>query len=405
MSNLLDLPEEILEIIIFLVFTPASYSGDGAKLVTLLPVLSVHSVFYRIGVPLLYRAISLPNSETAYLLCRTLDTAPSYAKHIRVLHAAAVFPSLPFILRYIALAETHLDVLSLALDAPSNAQLATFALKHAVELEAWSLDVGNPGLAICRAIASGLLQLKPGPREFVISRNRPPLPRDRERLQMLDAAIGETLPTWDGLRSIVIAFRLPGDSSMPAGLARAPRLERIRTPLPAVWHEALLIASGNPALKRLAVTVTHVKSRTRAGPVFVPVPGRVKDSWPSSFPAGIPGPPLTNASDATTYSSALTDATDDRRPSLANRLRAPVEIVSPFGTFHDRTERVLETEQHSLSRQQVLQDVRGGISAWLLEARKHPRLLELMLAESDTVENSNFEPDIVGYSISRVRVK
>lgn len=392
MPCLLDLPEEILEIIVFLISTPESSTGGAGRPVALLPVLSVHTVLHRIGVFLLYRTLTLADCETAYLLCRTLNAAPHYAQHVRALYAGAIYPSLPFILRKVALAQTPIDILSLVLNAPPSTQSAVYAQKHTSELSPWSQDSSTLDFAVARALASMLLQLKPGPREFVISRNGPPLPRDRGRLQWLDATIAQTLPVWESLHSIAIAYRLPGDSIIPIGLAHAPHLERIRTPLPGAWNEALLIASGNPALKRLAVTVTHIKARSRAEPVYVPVPGRVKESWSSAFPASA----ATAHSVAYPPSAATPNGPGDLRLSLADRLRAPVEVVSPLGTFHDKTERFLATEERPLSRKQVLQDGQGGISEWLIEARKHPRLLELLLAESDAAENRDLQTIITG---------
>ncbi|KZV69146.1 hypothetical protein PENSPDRAFT_686634 [Peniophora sp. CONT] len=397
MPCLLDLPEEILEIVILLVSTSGSSAGNSAEREALQPLLSLHSVLYRIGAAFCYRRISLSDCETAYLLWRTLDEAPHYAKHVRVLHADAIYPSLPFILHVIASAQSPIDNLSFALDAPPRTQLAIYAQKHLMELEPWSSGASAPDLTVARALASVLPQLKPGPREFIISHNRPPLPRDREHVKVLDAAIAETLPAWDGLRSMTIAFRFPSDSAIPGGLARTPHLERISTPLPVVWHESLLVAAENPALKRLAVTFPRLKARARAGPVFVPVPGRVEDSWSAVFPAAAAA---TNASSTSTTAPLPTTsfvAKGKSRPSLADRLRGPVEVVSPFGTFHDRTERVLESEEHPLSRKQVLHDGQGGFSAWLIEARNHPRLLELMLAESDAAEKArDLQLDVLG---------
>ena len=143
---------------------------------------------------------------------------------------------------------------------------------------------------------------------------------------------------------------------------------------------ALLLASRNPALKRLAVTVTHVKPRIRA----VLVPGRVKDRS-STLPdvvSAIDTPlPVSSRPDDTSVT------TSDKRRSSVGHLRAPVEAVSPSGTFRDRTTRVVVTEQHPLTREQVLQEGQNGTSTWLLEARRYPRLLELMLAECDAMEN------------------
>ena len=134
MARLLDLPEELLEIIVSLISVPTSCTENGSKLTALHPIFFTHSSLYRIGSVFLYHAISLKNCKAAYLLCRTLYAAPHYAGYIRELHSDAIFPSIPFILRHIAQEGAHIELLSLALDAPPSGQTAIYAEKHASEL-------------------------------------------------------------------------------------------------------------------------------------------------------------------------------------------------------------------------------------------------------------------------------
>ena len=110
--------------------------------------------------------------------------------------------------------------------------------------------------------------------------------------------------------------------TLPAALARSPRLRTLRASLPAVWNPALLRMSKNPVLERIVLTVP--RTRTRASPAH---PMHVAD--------------------------ASADIAEER--------------VSEWDTDDED------------AREEVL-GWGSGPQLWMMEAKKHARLMELIKA-------------------------
>ncbi|KAI0036078.1 hypothetical protein K488DRAFT_82514 [Vararia minispora EC-137] len=417
--SLFDLPEEVLEYALRLVLVdplslPTGSAQDSPSAQSaFLPILLVNRALNRIGTPVLYHSVHLTKAATAAILACTLVENPErYAPHVRSLSVDAIYASVPVILR--ALSPCNLAHLELMLKlSPYKVELSKLGetyIRHPAP------ESGPPGeslrLRVARDLAQAFSVLAPGPRTFVL--NRPAMTFGTKCDEIVIGGLARALPSWTALHRVEIPFRLSdprqgpdpghaddieGERALPLGLARVPNLKSVCTLVPSVWSPALQLVASNMSLERLELTTSRLSAGTQR--VIEPVPGRVTEEYFQLFPpsaaqmqaapqrSNSPGPStLTSAGrDTSPSSSSLSSSSSPSASTLTTleeRLRGPVEIVSRFGLFHDKTRQSLRIKQRVLTRAQVLQDREGGQSggqsAWLIEARKDPRLLELMLA-------------------------
>ncbi|THH07053.1 hypothetical protein EW146_g9432, partial [Bondarzewia mesenterica] len=106
-----DMPEELVERILFYALIPPFSSHSSSRLASLL----VCRKFNRIGTPHLYRSLRIQTARSASLLARTLTSTPELASCVKHIYARASFAALGDVFR--ACAGKRLDLLDLTLDA------------------------------------------------------------------------------------------------------------------------------------------------------------------------------------------------------------------------------------------------------------------------------------------------
>lgn len=363
------MPEELLERILLFALSPHPAPAPAPALASSPALSSAASrlaplytcrLLARIGAPHLYRAPRIRSARAARLLARTLESSPALARCVRKLRACASYAALAVVFRACGAASLPsspseprraLELLDLTLDAGVDD----------AEMEGKDVEGGR-----CFGDALAALDV----RVLVLRKREAYLTQERPKAVM--EGLARAVTKWQSLTSVTIAFRLsdpsrtrsrsePGsrpstppsaasaaahpehaaalasadadaDTSgapltLPAALARSPRLRTLRASLPAVWNPALLRMSKNPALERIVLTVP--RTRPRASPAH---PMHVAD--------------------------ASADVAEER--------------VSEWDTDDED------------AREEVL-GWGSGPQLWMMEAKKHARLMELIKAGSPNV--------------------
>ncbi|KAI0036077.1 hypothetical protein K488DRAFT_82513 [Vararia minispora EC-137] len=365
--QLLDLPEEILCIILqsmyrkpvlqahqLLLYGEEVCNSDSLSGPSFTSIVRLNRTLNRIGVPILYHTVHLPESLIAQMLARTLESAPEkYAQHIRTLSARHVFPALITIFH--ALDSTRVPLLA-HLDIPLEVRHSYIEIYDHCAL----LDQG-PGSTshaeasrdlrahVASALGPALATLAPGPCSLVLR---------RPTCETAARGAACALATWSALRRVELAF-FPFES-LAGTLACAPSLTALRMPLPNAWTPSALCIADNPALERVELFTLHLAPRTNAPAAPAPDGGA----------QAVPAP-----------------AWGDRRPW---RKRPPLTYLLRPDMFYDKAGYGL-IELWLLTRAQIERDEEGAQSGWLAEARKHPRLKELLLAGA--LDGEEFDGD------------
>ncbi|KAI9465855.1 hypothetical protein BJY52DRAFT_492708 [Lactarius psammicola] len=228
---LLDLPEEILFVILqsaILPLDPRLFLPEPQSLLTCRTI-------HRIGLPILYQSILLRSIPQARGVERTIHSQPKLVYHIRHLYSSALTSWLP-VFHAIGYAKGSLQTLDFVFHGFGGNQLGGGE-------NPW------PPLSVVPV------------RRLVV----------RQGVGFLhDGGLGAAstlacaIEGWTSLEVAIIEPRLlllPMPHGQPSPLAltlsRSPSLRVLRTPLPPAWNPSLLIASENPSLLRIVLTVAR----------------------------------------------------------------------------------------------------------------------------------------------------
>jgi hypothetical protein len=109
--QLVDLPEEILFVILEYVIVPLHRS-----FIPRVPPLLTCRTIHRIGLPILYRTLLVPSHRVADLIQRTLLAHPTLVRHVRNVYSTAKTMQFLPVLHAIGLAKGSLQTLDFSLD-------------------------------------------------------------------------------------------------------------------------------------------------------------------------------------------------------------------------------------------------------------------------------------------------
>ncbi|KAI9451347.1 hypothetical protein F5148DRAFT_1290211 [Russula earlei] len=234
--QLLDLPEELLLVILesAVAVPPADPRASLLLLPDSGPLLACRTL-HRIGLPVLYRTLVLKSSSNAGHLQRTLLERPTFVRHVRHLYSRVPTLRLLLVLRAICRALGSLEVLDFAICPPwVSGRLDGSAEEEPLTgVSVRQLAVREPGVtAFLPFYASSVANV-----------------------------LAEAIDRWPNLEVAEIEPRIllsstPGGQPSPVAraLSRSPSLRLLRTVLPPAWNPALLLASENSSLKRIALT-------------------------------------------------------------------------------------------------------------------------------------------------------
>ncbi|KAH9050241.1 hypothetical protein EDB84DRAFT_592969 [Lactarius hengduanensis] len=226
---LLDLPEEILFVVLESVILPSDSRLSLPDPHSLLTCRTIH----RIGLPILYQSILLRTISQTRSVERTILRQPKLAYHIRHLYASALTLWLP--------------VFHAIGDAKGSLQTLDFVF-HGLG--------GNQSLGGGGENAWPPLSAVPV-RRLVVRQGVGFL---SDRALGAASTLARAIEGWTSLEVAIIEPRLlflpPHGQPSPLALtlSRSPSLRVLRTPLPPAWNSSLLIASENPSLVRIVLT-------------------------------------------------------------------------------------------------------------------------------------------------------
>ncbi|KIM43774.1 hypothetical protein M413DRAFT_388504 [Hebeloma cylindrosporum] len=262
-------PEELLERILSYCIVaplvlpprPAWHRPTGCFSATALPIrgrlalLLVSKQFFRISTPLFYHTIHVISASQLHgLLRNAIRPNPFLAGYIRRIVLQGVWADAGELL---SLAQNNLNVLDITLDVTQLSQRVHGPIR---DFDAEEFCEGLKDLVSLKHIVirkpNNVYLTQPKPR-YVLS------------------GIAKAMQGWDNLEHADIPFRLSDDSSTGANpalssstppvlrvhqapitaltlaLSTRPRLHTFSTLLPSVWNEAILRVSNNPALERI----------------------------------------------------------------------------------------------------------------------------------------------------------
>jgi len=233
--QLLNLPEEILLFILELAIPPADPRVSLPNSGSLLTCRALH----RIGLPILYRTLILKSSLNASHVQRTLLERPTLVRYVRNLYSRAPMLRLLLVLRAICRAEGSLQILDFSVSAP----WVSGRLDGSEDEEPPHIGVPVRQLAVRQGVAGNIFL--------------------SYYLSSVASVVGEAIERWPNLEvaqiepHMLLSPFLPGGQPSPIVLAlsHSPSLRLLRTALPPAWDPSLLIvANGNPTLRRIALT-------------------------------------------------------------------------------------------------------------------------------------------------------
>ncbi|KAF8504463.1 hypothetical protein F5888DRAFT_1656039 [Russula emetica] len=235
--QLLDLPEEILVLILELSIRP---TDPRVSLPDALSLLTCRT-FHRIGLPILYRTLLLKSSWNAEHVRRSLLERPTLVHHVRHLYSRVTTFWLQLVLRAIGHAKGSLHTLDFSISAIW------------VSGRIYGNDEEEEPLT---AVPVRRLAVRSGSGWVM-----------HDRILSIVNSLAEAIERWPNLDVVDIEPRLllssiPRGQPSPVALAlsRSPTLRFLRTNLPPKWDPSLLIASENPNLKRIVLTTSRVSS-------------------------------------------------------------------------------------------------------------------------------------------------
>ncbi|KAH9067877.1 hypothetical protein EDB87DRAFT_1827834 [Lactarius vividus] len=226
---LLDLPEEILFVVLESVILPSDSRLSLPDPHSLLTCRTIH----RIGLPILYQSILLRTISQTRCVERTILHRPKLAYHIRHLYVSALTLWLP--------------VFHAIGDAKGSLQTLDFVF-HGLG--------GNQFLGGGDENACPPLSTVPV-RRLVVRQGVGFL---HDRALGAASTLARAIEGWTSLEVAIIEPRLlflpPHGQPSPLALtlSRSPSLRVLRTPLPPAWNSSLLIVSENPNLVRIVLT-------------------------------------------------------------------------------------------------------------------------------------------------------
>ncbi|KAH9965248.1 hypothetical protein BC827DRAFT_1265274 [Russula dissimulans] len=229
--QLLDLPEEILLFVLELAIPPADPRVSLPNSGSLLTCRALH----RIGLPILYRTLILKSSLNASYVQRTLLERPTLVRYVRHLYSRAPMLRLLLVLRAICRAEGSLQILDFSVSAP----WVSGRLDGSEDEAPPHIGVPVRQLAVRQGVAGNIFL--------------------SYYLSSVASVVGEAIERWRNLEVAQIEphmLLLPGGRPSPVVLAlsHSPSLRLLRTALPPAWDPSLLIvANGNPSLRRIAL--------------------------------------------------------------------------------------------------------------------------------------------------------
>ncbi|KAG6808662.1 hypothetical protein H0H92_003319, partial [Tricholoma furcatifolium] len=370
MSLLSSLPEELLERILASTLPspcpdptrPHWLRSPNSRTTKLAPVY-VSRQLNRIATPLLYHSIYLPSPSSARLLLHTLIAHPELQAHVKCIIAAGVWGP---VMRVLGLCTgLHVLDLTIAFDEDDEDQVCDH------EAVAFEDDAGVVDPFSKLAHMRHLTLRKPNSTYLSLA-----------RLRLLILAIARAIRSWPDLRTADIAFKLADDtptspssssnyspfsfalptaptaptptytlppaptpaqtspiSALAAALASSPALHTFSTHLPSVWNTAIATIALNPALQKIVLS----DGRARRAAYPLPLPHA-----PPQVPHPHPCPHL--AGPAAAVSAALP-------PCQGQGAAGP----SPSPSYAPSCAPGI-----------------SGTGLFLMEARRHPRLAELI---------------------------
>ncbi|KAN0125890.1 hypothetical protein V8E52_001097 [Russula decolorans] len=234
--QLLDLPEEILVLILELSIRPIDPCVSLPNAQSLLTC----RTFHRISLPILYRTLLLKSSWNAEHVRRSLLERPTLVHHVRHLYSRVTTFWLQLVLRAIGHANGSLHTLDFSISA------------------IWvsgRLD-GNVEEEPLAAVPVRRLAVRSGSGWVM-----------HDRILSIVNSLAEAIERWPNLEVVDIEPRLllssisrGQPSPVALALSRSPTLRFLRTNLPPKWDPSVLIASENPSLKRIVLTTSRVSS-------------------------------------------------------------------------------------------------------------------------------------------------
>ncbi|KAH7926564.1 hypothetical protein BV22DRAFT_1128042 [Leucogyrophana mollusca] len=227
---------------------PASSSSSAQPRTRLAPLL-VSQQFLRIGSPAFYHTLYLRSaSQTARALV-TLRSQPDLAHAVRKVVATGVWAELAELFG----ACGRIEEIDICLDAGARTIMGSGANTAARGESRTVIPNNNTDEADAEAVCTALEQLDI--KNFTLRKASSAYlthPKPRYVLTRLAQAV----PKWKNLESTDIALRLSADASSVAfahSLSAAPRLRTVRSQIPAIWNDVLLIISHNSSLERVVL--------------------------------------------------------------------------------------------------------------------------------------------------------
>ena len=252
---LLDLPEEILFLILESAILPSEPRLSLPEPQSLLTCRTIH----RVGLPVLYQSILLKSVSQAESVESTILSQPKLVRHIRHLYSLPLISWLP-VFRAIGDAKGSLDTLDFVFHVSLGRSQFLFDWENvgptvsAVPVRRLVVRQGQGFLQDRALIASSALARAVEGWPSLVRCAKPRPIRDMLIIikQQEIAIIGPRL--------LFAPLPLNQPSPLALALSRSPSLRVLRTPLPWIWDPSLLVVSENPNLVRIVFTGPRLSS-------------------------------------------------------------------------------------------------------------------------------------------------